>query len=89
MKAAEDAAAAAANAAAAALSGRAKALGSCGMVRHTVTRYRISAEAFRFSPGPGSKAKAPWRWVGLDELKRLPLASAEKRLAALIEGAKP
>src|SRR5258708_449915 len=45
--------------------------GKCGSLRHTVTRYRIRLEAFRFHSK--ARPRAPWRWVELDALKALPL----------------
>ena len=73
-------AAALAAGAAAGLSGKGS---PCGSLSHTVTRYRIKAEAFRFRAD--GAPKAPWRWVEIKELGRLPLASAEKRLLAMLE----
>jgi A/G-specific adenine glycosylase len=78
----EDSGRAAARLALKALDGKAKALGKCGLIRHTVTRYRIEAQAFRFSSA--ARPKPPWRWMALDELRALPLASAEKRMLALL-----
>jgi A/G-specific adenine glycosylase len=78
----EDAAARAAGLARNALASAPKALGACPVVTHTVTRFRIRVEAFRFSAQ--GRPKAPWQWVELAELERLPLASAEKRLSGML-----
>ena len=83
LKAADSAANEAARLAGSLLKAMPRALGPCGVVKHTVTRYRISIEAFRFE-GRGLP-KAPWAWVSREALKSLPLASAEKKLSAFLE----
>lgn len=83
-QAAEPAAAASALAATA-LAKAPRALGPCGQVSHTVTRYRIRVEAYRFSSA--AAAIAPWRWLEAAELKKMPLASAERQLLKLFEAA--
>lgn len=62
-----------------------KSHGALGTLNHSVTRYRIRIEAFHFSAT--GRPKAPWRWVEIEALKKLPLASAEKRLLAMLERA--
>ncbi len=64
----------------AALSGRLPKL------RHGITIYDIHLLPFRFESKEG-KPKAGWEWVALHQLKKLPLASAEKKLLHSLEAA--
>lgn len=54
-------------------------------IKHTITRYRITLEAFTVQiSGRGKPTKNSDRWLGLSQLHRLPLTSAhEKVLRAL------
>ena len=81
----QDPAEAAAGLALRCLGGPCKALGKCGSLSHTVTRYRIRLDAYRFVTKASKPPKAPWSWISRESLKALPLASAERRLASMLE----
>ncbi len=50
-------------------------------IRHSITRYRITLDAFRIAlPAGGKRPAAPGRWLTLTALHRLPFASAQKRI---------
>lgn len=51
--------------------------GRLASIIHSVTRYRIKVEAYRFE---SKKALKGWRWIEWKELNNKPLASAERRL---------
>lgn len=53
-------------------------------LRHGITIYDIHLLPFRFETKEG-KPKAGWEWVSLTKLKKLPLASAEKKLLHSLE----
>ncbi|HEY4414805.1 MAG TPA: A/G-specific adenine glycosylase [Verrucomicrobiae bacterium] len=53
-------------------------------VKHSITRYRITLEAFLVQPGASAKAamaSAPGVWVSATELDALAFSSAHKKLA--------
>jgi A/G-specific adenine glycosylase len=54
--------------------------------RHNITIYDIHLLPFRFEIKEG-KPKAGWEWVSVAKLKKLPLASAEKKLLYSLEAA--
>jgi A/G-specific adenine glycosylase len=55
-------------------------------LRHGITVYDIHLLPLRFE-AKDAKPKAGWEWVGLSRLKKLPLASAEKKLLQALEAA--
>jgi A/G-specific adenine glycosylase len=54
--------------------------------RHGITVYDIHLLPFRFE-APLAEPKAGWEWVSLARLRKLPLASAEKKLLQSLEAA--
>ncbi len=54
-----------------------------GGFRHSVTRYDIHVEVYCLSVKAKKKLK-DWNWIVLDDLKKLPLAKAEKNILKLI-----
>ena len=54
--------------------------------RHGITIYDIHLLPFRFEVKDG-KPRSGWEWVSLPKLKKLPLASAEKKLLQSLEAA--
>jgi A/G-specific adenine glycosylase len=60
--------------------------GRLSKLRHNITIYDIHLLPFRFEIKEG-KPKAGWEWVSVTKLKKLPLASAEKRLLQSLEAA--
>jgi A/G-specific adenine glycosylase len=57
-------------------------------VRHRITVYDIHLLPLRFQAGVDGKTgpkREGWEWLGLGKLSSLPLASAEKKLLALLE----
>ena len=56
-------------------------------IRHSITRYRITLDAFRVAFRSGGKRPAgPGRWLPLTALRRLPFASAHKRILDQLDG---
>jgi len=56
-------------------------------IRHSITRYRITLDAFRVALRSGGKRPAaPGRWLPLTALRRLPFASAHKRILDQLDG---
>ena len=50
-------------------------------IKHSITRYRITLEAYRVTPGrKGRRRKTKERWVERRQLERLAFSSAHKRL---------
>lgn len=70
---------------------RAEATGLVCVVKHGVTRYRITLDAFRCrSPRGEPKARGTAdaaRWVSLEELEDLALPSAHQRIKRALQGA--
>jgi A/G-specific adenine glycosylase len=60
--------------------------GRLAKLRHNITIYDIHLLPFRFEIKEG-KPKAGWEWVSVAKLKKLPLASAEKKLLQSLEAA--
>lgn len=55
-------------------------------IRHSITRYRISLEAFLASErGDRFASRGTYRWLRFFELKRLSFPSAHKRILARVE----
>ncbi len=59
--------------------------GQAGRFRHSITRYRIAVEAFAFEAKKSAAPAPGWRWITPAELKKLPLASAERRLRGMLQ----
>lgn len=56
-------------------------------IKHSITRYRITLEAFRVDATKSSCSEMPGRWLKLSELRKLSFPSAHKRILQTI--AKP
>lgn len=63
---------------------------SFATLKHGVTRYRITLDAWLASPSGGRVARNEWtpRWVKLDELSELPLSTTGRKIAKLLIGLK-
>ncbi len=61
--------------------------GRLAVIRHSVTRYSIRVQAFWFKVPLKTPAPKGWEWVALTDLKRLPLAAAEKRVLLALQKA--
>jgi A/G-specific adenine glycosylase len=55
-------------------------------IKHTITRYRITLEAFRIGM-PDRKSTSPSHWLPLSELHRLSFPSAHKKILASLHAA--
>jgi len=65
---------------------RPRALARVGTVKHSITRYRMTLEAYRaVFAGRPSAGKAAGRWLKLEQLDRLAFTSAHRKLLALVE----
>jgi hypothetical protein len=49
-------------------------------VRHSITRYRITLEAFRATLNGIRPGSTTGRWLSADELIKLPFTSAHRRI---------
>ena len=58
-----------------------------GIIRHTITRYRISLETYHASDPQGPARLPGAAWLTLEELRRLPLAAAHKKILGRLERA--
>lgn len=56
-------------------------------IRHTITRYRITLEAFTVEAGAFQPKFGVSRWRSLEQLRRLPFSSAHKKILATLDGA--
>jgi A/G-specific adenine glycosylase len=59
--------------------------GRLAKIRHGITVYDIHILPFRFE-SKDADPKGGWEWLSLIKLKKLPLAAAETRLIAALEG---
>jgi len=56
------------------------------VIKHTITRYRITLEAFRMNDRVAVRRNgAPHRWVDRGELKRLAFTSAHRKILAQLQ----
>jgi len=59
----------------------ARALEPLCTIKHSITRYRITLEVFRFKPERASDpALSQGHWLSLSQIRALPLASAHGRI---------
>lgn len=65
-----------------ALGFRVKSFEPRGTIKHTITRYRITLDVFRCATNAGRRAAEAERWLTPKALRRLPFASAHKRILA-------
>lgn len=49
-------------------------------IKHSITRYRITLEAFRINLGLSDTARPPGRWVSARRLTQLPFTSAHRKV---------
>src|SRR5436190_5884374 len=49
-------------------------------IKHSITRYRITLEAFRVTGGLSDSANQPGRWVSSQQLIQLPFTSAHRKI---------
>jgi A/G-specific adenine glycosylase len=55
-------------------------------VKHSITRYRISLEAYLFTGGRIFERSKDARWLALAELEKLPFTSAHRKVLAALRG---
>ena len=64
-----------------ALGARAEAIDLLGTIKHSITRYRITLEAYRVTIRQAAATPAcKGRWLGLSELHKLAFTSAHKQI---------
>ncbi len=61
-----------------------KSLDSLCTIKHSITRYRITVEAFRIG-APGQQLAPGARWLTLSELHKLSFPSAHKKILKLLQ----
>jgi A/G-specific adenine glycosylase len=61
-----------------------------GTIKHSITRYRITLEAYRVTGRPAARipVETRGRWLGRARLKQLAFASAHKQILRLSEETK-
>lgn len=57
-------------------------------VKHSITRFRITLEAFEVVAGSFDKLTTPGRWLAVSSLHQLPLTSAHKKVLGFLESAR-
>jgi hypothetical protein len=50
------------------------------MIKHSITRYRISLEAYLVTATKGVRATTPSRWLTIEELDALAFTSAHRKI---------